>query len=277
MAPVEQMCLEKLKKKASPETRVFQGRKWVLKYSRTVMHAHKLSHAHSQEIWIINASLSVTAPFSFFRHSSCSAIFSGCWQLWGINVLNIVFVLALLSLKVTQFFFFWSTKHDSFSPKWEWNSGKSSVRFFSFFLPPPHLWITSSGGFLVGLEPWQNMNHSCNNSCALVCRQPCRGMLQPLTQAEPFVLTAVTMKQRWWLIFHSCLMACAILTYAYLVLVKGVVFVFFVKYSLVASLLVVTKCTWWLMESLVLWCSRNHLRPIMNTIKELVEDSELQI
>lgn len=192
-----------------PETSIL--RFWVSFKVHLQCHARAHTHTRTQEIWIIDASLSLTAPFPFFRHSSCSAIFRGCWQLWGIKVLNIVFVLAFL---IKGHAVFRSTKYDSFSP----SGGESSLnpRPRPHSLPShPHLWITSSGGFFMELEPWQSMNHSCNNSCARVCRQPCWGMCKHLHTRSSFVLTTIVTRQRRRLIFPNCLMTCAILTDAF--------------------------------------------------------------
>lgn len=178
-------------------------------------------------MWIIDASLSVTAPFPFFRHSSRSAIFRSCWQLWGFKVLNIVFVLAFL---IKGYATFWSTKYDSFSPIGS-SSLKFSVRFFFCLLS--HLWITAAlSGSWNRDRTW--IIHAITAARACVSGAVSRHV-QPLVHVQPFVLTTITMKRRRWLNFTDCLMTCVILTQA-LVLVHAAAFLCWsVKYSHVAQ------------------------------------------
>lgn len=107
--------------------------------------------------------------FSCFPYSSCSAISSSYWQHWGIKV---VITVVVFTWKVIPFS---NTKYSSFS----WQDVKVSTNLWWDFLSVYDIIMQ----LFQELEQWQNMNHSCNNSCACVHLELCKGMCALHTHA----------------------------------------------------------------------------------------------
>lgn len=112
------------------------------------------------------------------------------------------------SLKVTPLFGAQSTTH--FPPL----GAALSNLLWDFFFLLSHLWITPSGGFFIELELWQNMNHSCNNSCVCVSGAVSRHV-QPLVRAGAFCLNSHNEEAKTMADLSHCFTTCSFLTFIF--------------------------------------------------------------